>query len=571
MGVNLNSLIESVDKLKEGVKFYVDEKIKNAPFTKIYTGRIVGATDFGYQVLYNSKTYDDVQTIGGICLMNETVRIVIPDNNMNNMFILKPATNNDVINIQQELNRLQSDKLDKVGDSSNTTTIFSDYGSRVNISSGEKLSILFGKIHKWFTDLKNIAFTGNASDLIQDGAHRLVTDTEKTTWGNKAPTPHDSINTTYGLGTTAKFGHVKLTDDYTSSFGDASSGVGASSLGLYNLYSYVNTNSKELTEDIIIYVNPTGSDITGNGTIGNPFKTIQHAIDAIPNALNGYTATINISAGIYNDNIVLSGFGSTGVIKLVLAGDVVASTVTVLGCTVIITSNTSVHTISVNSMLIFELGNFHSWSTINWNIIGTRTTATEGSFSMCIARGSTAYFSGSVTLSGNTGTGISILACSEASFGLLSGSGLNIGVSVANLSKFTSSVNNLVASTKVSHSNGGMEIQPNGTQISGLISSGLSCTWGTIYQGYYRIGNTNGVALIVVDMTVVLTTTLSAGVQYIIGGFPHPTTGVLVNRHAEGHFVTALMEANGNIAVVPITTLGIGNTYLFSCTYVTNT
>lgn len=38
--------------------------------------------------------------------------------------------------------------------------------SRVNINSGEKCAILFGKIQKFFADLKTVAFTGNYEDLI---------------------------------------------------------------------------------------------------------------------------------------------------------------------------------------------------------------------------------------------------------------------------------------------------------------------------------------------------------------------------------------------------------------------
>lgn len=58
-----------------------------------------------------------------------------------------------------------SGKLDKNGDASNTTSTFTIASSRTNISSGEKLSTLFGKIAKWFSDLKAVAFSGSYSDL----------------------------------------------------------------------------------------------------------------------------------------------------------------------------------------------------------------------------------------------------------------------------------------------------------------------------------------------------------------------------------------------------------------------
>lgn len=50
-------------------------------------------------------------------------------------------------------------------DASNNTVSFTMAGTRVNISTGEKLSVAFGKIARWLADLKTVAFTGRYSDL----------------------------------------------------------------------------------------------------------------------------------------------------------------------------------------------------------------------------------------------------------------------------------------------------------------------------------------------------------------------------------------------------------------------
>ena len=42
---------------------------------------------------------------------------------------------------------------------------FEQASDRVNISSKEKLSVIMGKIKKWFTDLKSVAFSGSYEDL----------------------------------------------------------------------------------------------------------------------------------------------------------------------------------------------------------------------------------------------------------------------------------------------------------------------------------------------------------------------------------------------------------------------
>lgn len=56
-------------------------------------------------------------------------------------------------------------KLDKTGNGSNVTANFTAASSRTNIATGEKLSVIFGKIAKWLADLKTVAFTGAYSDL----------------------------------------------------------------------------------------------------------------------------------------------------------------------------------------------------------------------------------------------------------------------------------------------------------------------------------------------------------------------------------------------------------------------
>ena len=54
---------------------------------------------------------------------------------------------------------------------------------------------------------------------------------------SKAPTSHASTATTYGQGNASNFGHVKVSDNYTSSAGAASAGVAASSEAVYDTYS----------------------------------------------------------------------------------------------------------------------------------------------------------------------------------------------------------------------------------------------------------------------------------------------------------------------------------------------
>ena len=63
-----------------------------------------------------------------------------------------------------------ADKLDKTGDGSNVTAAFTAATARANIATGEKLSVLFGKIAKWFSDLGSLAFKSTVvkTDLASD-------------------------------------------------------------------------------------------------------------------------------------------------------------------------------------------------------------------------------------------------------------------------------------------------------------------------------------------------------------------------------------------------------------------
>lgn len=61
-------------------------------------------------------------------------------------------------------------KLNKTGDGSNVTAAFTAAETRTNIATGEKLSILLGKIAKWLGDLKALAFKDKVAktDLADD-------------------------------------------------------------------------------------------------------------------------------------------------------------------------------------------------------------------------------------------------------------------------------------------------------------------------------------------------------------------------------------------------------------------
>lgn len=119
-------------------------------------------------------------------------------------------------------------------DASEYTAVFTQASTRANIESGEKLKALFGKIKKWFADMKTVAFTGAYSDLNgnptslpADGGHadtadRATADADgkdiRTTYlprrDNRAF--DTDVNTLWAVGSSVVLSHVNTprTDTY---------------------------------------------------------------------------------------------------------------------------------------------------------------------------------------------------------------------------------------------------------------------------------------------------------------------------------------------------------------------
>lgn len=78
-----------------------------------------------------------------------------------------PSKTSDLTNDSGYLTEHQdiSGKLDKTGDAKSTTVTFTAATSRTNVTTGDTLGTIVGKLAKWFTDLKTVAFSGSYNDL----------------------------------------------------------------------------------------------------------------------------------------------------------------------------------------------------------------------------------------------------------------------------------------------------------------------------------------------------------------------------------------------------------------------
>lgn len=77
--------------------------------------------------------------------------------------------NDDVI--EQILLKLeQIESSGGTGDINNAQVTFTEVEERANIESQETISTIFGKLKKWYTDLKTVAFSGSYNDLLNKPA-----------------------------------------------------------------------------------------------------------------------------------------------------------------------------------------------------------------------------------------------------------------------------------------------------------------------------------------------------------------------------------------------------------------
>ena len=83
------------------------------------------------------------------------------------------------------------------------TPTYTEASTLAALTSGEKMSVAFGKIKKAIADF--------ISHLANTTMH--VTSAERTAWNGKAPSSHASSATTYGVGTASNYGHLKITDN----------------------------------------------------------------------------------------------------------------------------------------------------------------------------------------------------------------------------------------------------------------------------------------------------------------------------------------------------------------------
>lgn len=168
---NLFSSLESNTDWKESVNTHSD---LNTTYPTPEDGWTVNVKDTNITYRYSGNEWIAIsanaipkatEELDGLLTKEDKTKI-------NNMYETITTGLNNVDNtsdINKPVSKLQQSaldlKLDKTGDTKNTTVTFSQSPNRVNINTGESTATLFGKIQKWLSDLKSVAFSGSYTDL----------------------------------------------------------------------------------------------------------------------------------------------------------------------------------------------------------------------------------------------------------------------------------------------------------------------------------------------------------------------------------------------------------------------
>ncbi|WP_143320914.1 hypothetical protein [Clostridium sp. HBUAS56010] len=343
-------------------------------------------------------------------------------NETKNYKFLKPETddfydireyNKTMDALDDSLTEMNESKLDKAGDASQAVTEFEEEVLRENIESGETLSTTHGKVKKWFSEMKDVAFSGKAKDIIPDAAHRFVTEKEKGDWNGKVAALGGDISETV----------IETLETGNEQYPIPEAGETAK-VYMAKVKRFME-HVKPLEADMTVYVATTGSDIEGDGTEIAPYKTITYALSKIPKTLSGYTASVVVAGGTYPEDLVISGF--TGGLQLLLSGDITVTSIIVNKTTLTCRSfDTTSHTITSRWISVTNYASWTSYLQINIMLTGSFNPSDhEVSFyaSLC----SKIYATGNITFTGNTDVAIYLSASSTGYFGTITGSGFAVG------------------------------------------------------------------------------------------------------------------------------------------------
>lgn len=221
-------------------------------------------------------------------------------------------------------------KLNKTGDSKDNTVTFTQASTRENIASDEAHATLFGKISKWFADLKTVAFSGSYNDLSDKPTIPTVNNATLTIQKNgttvKTFTANASSNVTANITVPTKTSELTndsgflssatALDSYEEIMANTASGKFAGALGVKDGFEQLNDSLTQVKTYVgedgkLHFVDSAGADtvlnFSGGDGIANLILTTEkiHASFAFESAESWFL--VNRDSGtsivVFNKNL----------------------------------------------------------------------------------------------------------------------------------------------------------------------------------------------------------------------------------------------------------------------------
>ena len=197
---------------------------------------------------------------------------------------------------------------------------FTEASSRANIASGETFATILGKIKKFFTDLKAVAFSGSYNDLSDKPTIPTVNNATLTIQKNgtnvQTFTANQSTNATANITVPTKVSELTNDSGYTTNVGTITgikmNGASKGTSGVVDLGTVITAH-----QDISGKVNKSGDTMTGNlviqktGTHDNnyPATLTLRAVDST-NSVNSNGTISAYDGGASGSNMVISPAGN---------------------------------------------------------------------------------------------------------------------------------------------------------------------------------------------------------------------------------------------------------------------
>ncbi len=156
-----------------GVAVTIETTFDNTELTQGYHMRALGLyaidPDDG-EILYAVTTEMSgccyMPAYNGVTVSGACIKLVTTVGNAENVSLeVDPGVYATVGEIKELRETVANTYLNKTGNSADNTVTFTQASERTQIQSGEKHETLFGKVKKWFSDLKAVAFSGSYNDL----------------------------------------------------------------------------------------------------------------------------------------------------------------------------------------------------------------------------------------------------------------------------------------------------------------------------------------------------------------------------------------------------------------------